>query len=212
MRVVDLTHPIRSGMPVFPGDEPVIVRRTQTVDRDGFAQTRLAMSTHSGTHLDLPAHLRDGTPTLDMVRPDCFVGQGIVIDLAGVTGIIPPAHIAPTLPSDRVDFILLHTGWDRHWNTARYYADFPTLSTESATLLGQYATKGVGLDTSSPDPVESHDLPAHQALFDNCLIIVENLCNLSSLLENTFIFSCLPLPIEQGEGCPVRAVGMVAEE
>ena len=36
MRVIDLTHTIESGMPVYPGTEPPILEPANTYDRDGF--------------------------------------------------------------------------------------------------------------------------------------------------------------------------------
>ena len=37
MRVVDLSHPVRTGMQVFPGDPHVRTRTAATVARDGSA-------------------------------------------------------------------------------------------------------------------------------------------------------------------------------
>jgi kynurenine formamidase len=41
------------------------------------------------------------------------------------------------------------------------------------------------------------------------MVIVENLRNLSALPETSFLFSCLPLRIDGGDGSPVRAVGLL---
>jgi len=209
MKVIDLSHVMRTGMPVYPGDEPVNVRRTHHIKKDGFAQTNFATTTHAGTHVDVAAHLYLDAPTLDWLGPDNFTGWGAVVDCTHLdTQWIEQPHLATLDQYEALDFVLLKTGWDQHWKSDSYYGNFPVLSRTAARYLGGLGLKGIGLDTPSPDPVDSRDLPAHQILLNHGLVIVENLTNLDELPESDFIFSCLPLRIMDGEACPVRAVGM----
>jgi len=210
MQTIDLSHMIHTAMPVFPGDEPANLRRTRHVNKDGFAQTAIFMSSHVGTHVDCAAHLFTDAPGLDWLGPDNFTGWAAVVDLTGLAAprIDQPglAHLADI---DGLDFVLLRTGWDRHWKTGQYYqGEFPTLTETAARFLGGLGLKGIGLDTPSPDPVKSVDLPAHHILFDHGLVIVENLTRLGELPPQDFVFSCLPLRLKDGEASPVRAVGM----
>ena len=212
MHVIDLTHIMQTGMPVYPGDSPVTVRRTHFINRDGFAQTSLTTNTHAGTHVDVAAHLYTDAPGLDWLGPDNFTGWGAVVDLTALTGpVIDQPHLAHLTQVEPLDFVLLRTGWDRHWKSERYFEGFPTLTETGCRFLGGLGLKGVGLDTPSPDPADSTDLPAHRVLLDHGLVIVENLCNLGELPQENFVFSCLPLRIRDGEACPVRAVGMTFE-
>ena len=57
MRVLDLTHTIAENMPVYPGTETPIFAGANTYEKDGFKETKLTMYTHTGTHMDPPAHL-----------------------------------------------------------------------------------------------------------------------------------------------------------
>lgn len=207
MHVVDLTHTMHTGMPVYPGDESVNVRRTHFVNRDGFALTNITTSSHAGTHVDIAAHFFADAPGLDWLGPDNFTGWGAVVDCTGIEGQqIDQIHLAQLAQVEALDFAIIQTGWDQHWKTERYYQDFPYLTETACRFLGGLELKGIGLDSPSPDPLGKAD--AHMALLDHGLVIVENLCNLSELPEEGFIFSCLPLRIKDGEGCPVRAVGM----
>ena len=209
MQTIDLSHTIRTGMPVYPGDESPTVRRTHFVKKHGFAQTSLTLSTHVGTHVDAAAHLFTEAPTLDRLGPDNFTGWGAVLDLTALTArTIGQPDLAPLAEIDDLDFALLRTGWDRHWDTDRYYQDFPYLTETAARFLAGLGLKGVGLDTPSPDPVDSHTLPAHQILFDHGQVIVENLTHLQALPEQSFVFCCLPLKVLDGEASPCRAVGI----
>ncbi|CCH49636.1 cyclase family protein [Pseudodesulfovibrio piezophilus] len=210
MRVIDLTHVMRTDMPVYPGDGPVLVHKTHIVDRDGFAQTHLATNTHAGTHIDIASHLYDDAPGLDWLGPDNFTGRGAVVECLACDGrLIEPADIAVPEGLGGVDFILIRTAWDRHWETEKYYGEYPVLSKTACRYLGGLELKGIGLDTPSPDSLGANSLVAHETLFAHGLVIVENLCNLEELPSEGFIFSCLPLRLRDTEASPVRAVGMV---
>ncbi|BCS88992.1 cyclase family protein [Pseudodesulfovibrio sediminis] len=209
MHAIDLSHVIHTGMPVFPGDDEPNVRRTHFVKKHGFAQTVLTMSTHAGTHVDTSGHLMVDAPGLDWLGPDNFTGWGAVVDLSGLgKKTMDQSDFTALADIDVLDFVLIRTGWDEYWKTDRYYGDFPVLSPTACRFLGGLGLKGIGLDTPSPDPVDSRDLPAHNALFNHGMVIVENLTNLAELPAEGFIFSCLPLRIMDGEGSPVRAVGL----
>lgn len=209
MHAIDLSHIMQTGMPVFPGDDPVNVRRVKFVNRDGYAMTSLSTGGHAGTHVDVAAHLYADAPGLDELGPDNFTGWGVVVDLTGLDSTyIDQSHLAQLGEMEVLDFVLLRTGWDRHWGTDQYYTGFPVLTETASRFLGGLQLKGVGLDTPSPDPVDSTEMRAHKALLDHGLVIVENLCNLEELPSDGFIFSCLPLRIRDADGCPVRAVGM----
>ncbi|WP_419785990.1 cyclase family protein [Pseudodesulfovibrio sp.] len=208
MHVIDLTHAIRTGMGVFPGDEPVNVRRDKFVARDGYAVTSLRMGTHTGTHLDLPAHLDADAPGLDWMGPDNFVGWGAVVDCTAVEGRpVDQADLVALSAMDGLEFALIRTGWESRWGTDVYFESYPVLSELACRYLGGLGLKGLGLDTPSPDK-NGLSLPCHRTLFAHDMVIVENLCNLAELPPQDFLFSCLPLRIADGEGCPVRAVGM----
>ena len=80
MRVIDLTHTIREGMPVYPGTEPPVLAAANSYEKDGFKETMLSMFSHTGTHVDPPAHLFAGRTTLDAFPPEQFIGRALVID------------------------------------------------------------------------------------------------------------------------------------
>ncbi|QGY39700.1 cyclase family protein [Pseudodesulfovibrio cashew] len=208
MRVIDLTHAMHTGMPVFPGDEPVNMRRTRFVSRDGYAVTGITATTHAGTHVDMPAHLFADGAGLDDFGPDRFVGQGTVVNCTGVER-IKAGSLAWLESVQDLDFVLLRTGWDQYWKTEHYFEGYPILEEEACRYLCGLGLKGVGLDTPSPDPLDGSGLPAHRMLMEHDLVIAENLCHLDLLPPEGFLFSCLPLRIREGDGSPVRAVGLI---
>lgn len=213
LRIVDLTHPIAPDMPVYPGTEPPVLRRANTVERDGFAETFVQMYSHTGTHVDAPAHMLAGAPTLDELGAGRFVGTACVIDVAGAAG----GEIGVEMLERHAglaagcDFVLFHTGWSRHWGEARYYSGFPVLDRDAARWLAGRGLKGIGLDAISVDPVGPGPFVNHLELFGGGLVLVENLTGLGPIVGRRFAFSCLPLALPNADGSPVRAVAMLED-
>jgi kynurenine formamidase len=209
--VVDLTHTIAPDMPVYPGTEPPALESANTVERNGFAETLVRMYSHTGTHIDAPAHMVAGAPSLDQFAADRYVGTACVIDVAapGRTDIGPDLLEAHAALVAGCDFVLLHTGWSRYWGDRRYFADFPVLSPAATRWLIARGLKGVGFDAISADPVGASPFSNHLAFFRAGMILVENLDGLEPLAGRRFLFSCLPLKFDAADGSPVRAVAML---
>ena len=207
MTLVDLTHVIRSGMPVYPGDPtpPRIVRESEH-GAGTHQSSALHTGCHAGTHIDLPLHFRPGEPSLEQWPPERFTGPAVVVDAPA--GEIPAA-VTDGVDLGAVDFLLLRTGWERRWGTDRYYAGWPYLSEALADRLAAAGLKGVGLGTPSIDPLDRDT--CHRRLAAAGLVNIENLARLDRLpAGETFRLWILPLPLAGAEASPVRAVAEVA--
>ncbi len=210
MFIIDLSHPLTPAMPVYPGTEPPTFTATATIERDGFREKRLVLQSHVGTHVDAPAHLLHDGATLDRMPLTSFAGRALVIDCTDLErGEIDEARLQPyrsELPDH--DFVLLHTGWSRHWGRPRYLEGFPVLNEAAARLLTGSGLRGIGVDALSVDPLDADDLPIHRLLLTAGLVIIENLTNLAALPQRSCLFHCFPLAIKDGDGSPVRAVAL----
>ena len=60
MKIIDLTKPIRSGMPVYPGDPVVKVESVYNLETDGYTVHRIEMSDQTGTHVETQYHMIPG--------------------------------------------------------------------------------------------------------------------------------------------------------
>lgn len=83
MSVLDLTHTISSEMPVYPGTEKPVLTTACTIETAGYRETLLHMYSHTGTHMDAPAHMIARGRTLDSYGVEKFVGPGFVLDCRG---------------------------------------------------------------------------------------------------------------------------------
>lgn len=198
-------------MPVFPGTPEAGVRLLAGIADQGFVERELRLTTHTGTHVDAPAHLLEKGSTLDTMDLTRFVGRGCVVDVRGAPGGEVRVEALAGRRDDivRSDFVLLRTGRAEFWDAGTYFETGPALSTGAVDWLRELDVSGVGLDAASPDPVDSTQFPAHRALLESGMVVIENLTNLEALPPTSFLFLCLPLPIRDGDGSPVRAVAVI---
>ena len=73
MKVLDLTHTIKENMPVYPGTEKPTTVAASSYETDGYKETKLSMFSHTGTHIDSPAHVYADKTPLDAFSADRFI-------------------------------------------------------------------------------------------------------------------------------------------
>lgn len=205
----DLSHPIRTGMQVYPGDPAVRLEAALTIERDGVAVAALACGTHTGTHLDAPSHTVTGGRGVDALTIEELCGEALVVqvrearprqclDLAALDG------LPPTLPP----IVLVATGWDKKFGGPAYL-DHPWLHADLVVDLQARGMRVLGVDTLSPDetprPGNDVEFAAHAAVLGADGIIVENLRGLTALPQRVRV-NLLPLPLAGADGSPIRAV------
>lgn len=215
MKLIDLTHMIAPDMPVYPGTLPPRFQSANTYEKDGFQETLLSFYTHTGTHMDPPAHLYPGGITLDQFPVDQFVGRAAVVECTGLKcGDRIPFSAVEALgeQAEQADFLLFHTGWDRWWGQPEYFGDYPVVDEAIVDYLIRSKKKGVGLDTIGIDPIADTNLTIHKRLFrDNPMVVIENLTNLEKIGGGLCTLFALPLRCENADGSPIRAVAVVEE-
>ncbi len=212
MKVIDLTHTISEDMPVYPGTEGPKLQPANSYEVDGFKETLITMYSHTGTHMDPPAHLFKGRTTLDQFPIDQFVGKALVIDCSDLKegDTIPFDRIEKVKEkADKANFILFRTGWDKYWGTDKYFGNYPYVEDAVVDYLIQSKKRGVGLDVIGIDPIAHESLPIHKKLFkNNEIVVIENLTNLDLIGDDLFTFCALPLKLVNGDGSPIRAIAI----
>ncbi|MBE6908598.1 MAG: cyclase family protein [Ruminococcaceae bacterium] len=210
MKVIDLTHAITPEMPVYPGTEPPRFEAANTYEKDGFKETRITMFTHTGTHMDPPAHLYAHRTTLDAFPPEQFIGKALVVDCRALAcgEAITMEHLRPYgEKADAADFLLFCLGWDKKWGSEDYFGDYPCIDDAVLDHILNGSYKGIGFDVIGLDPIADVNLTRHKRLFaEKDIVNIENLCRLEQCGPELFWFSCFPLKIENCDGSPIRAV------
>ena len=204
MRFIDLSHPISDGMTTYPSDPNVAIVREKEIYSDRSCLHRFTMGTHTGTHLDAPAHIISGGKTLDDFPLSSFTGKTVKVDLNSISEL--------DKVDEEVDGIIFDSSWYRRFNEPEIYfgSDRPEIP---IYFVKQTIAKGIkyfGCDLPSADASGSKDKLVHNALLGTDIIIYESLTNLDKLpLLKPFEFYGFPLPFKGLDGSPVRAVGVI---
>jgi kynurenine formamidase len=212
MKLIDLSHTISPEMPVYPGTEPPVFITECTIEDTGFLENKITLYSHTGTHIDAPAHLIKDAKTLNMLPITHFYGNAFLLNLAQTKNRTISIDDLYTHQKtiEAAEFLLIHTGWSRYWGSDKYFSDYPILSLEAADWLCGFGLKGIGFDTISADIEDTQDFPVHKAFLQQDTIIIENLTHLDKLPCDHVIFSCFPLKINEADGSPVRAVAIMS--
>ncbi len=216
-KIVDLSIPIRNGMPYYPGDPKPKITPKITVEQDGCQVMELQIGTHTGTHIDAPCHFLPGGSTVDQIPLEKCTGTALVIPLKGLEPYhaITPEDIEPYRPLlAKYQIVLFHTGWTAKFGTEEFFRH-PYLTTELAELFAASPIKAIGVDMLNVDRTNQDGslynadaCKVHDILLKKEIIIIENLTNLDQVdFEEPF---CIfyPLKIEGADGSPVRAAAI----
>ena len=207
--IIDLSLPLKPGMPVYPGDPATGFDPVLTHDRDRFSVHAITMSSHAGTHIDAPYHADPSGRTVDdaSVLAAC-VGPARVVMVPGrENDDIMPDDLGAMLDDLRAgERLLIATGWSSRYGAADYFRHHPRISLALAGMLAARRLALVGMDIPSVHTTESERV--HHTLLAAGIVLVENLVNLELLPEQVF-FAAAPLRLAGLDGSPVRAFGWV---
>lgn len=125
--LIDLSHTIENGLITYKGlPAPVICdflsradSKKQYDEGTSFQIGKIEMVTNTGTYLDCPFHGFENGKDLSEVGLGSFTDlDGIVISVPfSKTLEITEEHLSPFQFANRA--VLIHAGWDKHWNTEK---------------------------------------------------------------------------------------------
>lgn len=215
-RLVDLSHPVVSGMVTVPGlAAPEITDHlTHAQSRPKYAPgtefhfARVTLLGNTGTYLDAPLHRYEGGTDLAGLPLTSFADlDGLVVRAEGATE-IGVERLAGLDVRGRA--VLVHTGFSRHWGTEAYLAGgHPYLTAEAAAFLVEGGAALLGIDSQNVDTMAGGERPVHSALLGAGIPIVEHMTGLAGLPDAGFRLHAAP-PALAGVGTfTVRAYAVV---
>lgn len=201
---IDLSHNIVNNMPVYPGDSDVKLYRNKCLDKDGYTVFNLEIGMHAGTHIDTPMHLMDRNTLINEIALDRFIGRGCLLDVRKENVINYKPEYEDIVNEN--DIVILFTNYSEYYGSKEYYTNHPVISKELAEFFIEKKIKMLGIDMPSPD---RYPFEIHKKMFENNILIMENLTNLEELLKvDNFEIIAFPLKIE-AEASIVRAVARI---
>ncbi len=201
--VYDVTVPLAPGLPVYPGDPPFEIEPVQRLGSAPFSLSRMSLATHTGTHVDAPAHFLPGGATIDSLPLEILIGKARVVEILARER-IERTDLEPQDLRDDLR-ILLKTRMSGQMLKPGFQEDHLYLSGDAAAYLAQAGLKLVGFDYLSVDRYGAPDYPAHHALLEAGVVIVEAL-DLSEVEPGEYDMTCLPLRVAGGDGAPARVI------
>jgi kynurenine formamidase len=217
-RLVDLSHPIESGMTTYPGlPGPVVsdflsreASRPRYASGATFQIARIEIVANTGTYVDAPFHrFAEGSDVGSLPLARVADLEGIVVE-AGSDRAVEPQRFERLAISGKA--VLIRTGWDIHWRTPRYGEGHPFVTRAAAEALAAAGPALVGIDSVNIDDMADGSRPAHTLLLSGGIAIVEHLCNLAALPPSGFRFSAAPAPFRGIGTFPVRAYAVIEED
>jgi len=205
-RIIDITVPLQSDMPTWPGSLGIQLTRTMRLEAgDSSNVSRLDCDVHMGTHVDAPRHLLESGSTVEQLPLDIMVGPSFVAYLPKVANITSSDLANLNLPFG-TKRLLLRTRNSEQWaaETTKFKKDYVALTDKAAQWVVDQKISLIGVDYLSVQRYEDNTL-THQILLEAGIVILEGL-NLADVAPGTYELICLPLKLVDAEGAPARAV------
>jgi arylformamidase len=207
MRILDISVPVSSELPVWPGDPRVVLEQFRAISKGNTStDSRLACSVHSGTHVDAPAHFIENGPTVEQLELDVLIGKASVVELLNADIITPESLEAQTIPAE-TRRLLFKTKNSALWSDPghQFNPDFVALTSAAADWIVRKGIRLVGIDYLSVQIFKDKEPLTHRILLEAGVVILEGI-NLQNVRPGIYQLICLPMKLDGIEGAPARAV------
>lgn len=213
LKFFELSHTIEHGMITYQGlPGPKISEHwsrefsKQHYRGDtSFQIGKLEMVSNTGTYIDSPFHRYENGDDLSNLNLTSLANlEGIVVRSDYQTGraINQEKFLGFNLEGKAV---LINTNWDKFWGTEQYFSDHPFITRDAAEYIARSGATLVGIDSLNIDDTEDGYRPAHSVLLGENIPIVEHMCRLKFLPEDSFRFFAVPVKVKLMGSFPVRA-------
>lgn len=213
-RFYDLSLPISGRLPVWPGDPPVRVILSSSLDRGDPANvSRLDLGSHTGTHIDAPLHFEAGGAPVDRLPLAVLIGPARLVSL-DVDEKITRADLEG-VDLRGVSRLLFKTKNCLQWKSsiaeaasgsrAAFHENYIYLSEDAAEYLVDRGIRLVGVDYLSVESFHNKSFSTHHCLLRAGVVILEGL-NPSDVPPGDYELIALPLRLEGGDGAPARVI------
>lgn len=202
--ILDISLPLGPQTVIFPKDPP-FERTVVSSPNSPWEVSRLCMGSHTGTHLDVPAHFFPEKARLDDFAAGRFILPAHVVHVPGVNSV--QAHHLKDIETAPGEALLFRTrnSDDGLLTGDGFTTDYAFISQEAAEACVARELALVGLDWFTVDQWGNAAAPAHTLLLGAGIMLLEA-AKLSAVPAGRYTLICLPLRIVGGEGSPVRAV------
>jgi len=206
-KIYDVSLTITPQLPVWPKDPQVILERVHKIEEGANANvSRVAMSVHTGTHVDAPYHFLPGGKTIEELPLDVLVGSVQVVELPDSVSMISKKDLEEAGIKPDTTRLLVKTRNSRYWaeKEADFQPNFVGIDLSGSEWLVQKGIRLLGIDYLSVAPYK-RSRPTHEALLKANMVILEGV-NLTDVPAGEYLLVCLPLKLGGSDGAPARVI------
>ena len=201
MSLIDVTVPIRDGMPVYDRNPGVHLERASSIAAgDAVNISRLDLGVHTGTHVDAPVHFIEGGEGAETIDPVILIGEAHVVDATALHEDIDAEALATLDLPPRAERLIFKTPNSELWNRDSFTRDFIRFVESGARLLVEAGVRLVAIDYLSIG-----DEAAHHVFLGNGVVPLEGL-DLRHVEPGPCRLYCLPLKLVGSDGAPARVL------
>jgi arylformamidase len=201
MEIIDVTVPVREGMPIYEGNPGVRLTLVQAIEDGSPANlSELALGVHTGTHVDAPVHFIEGGDGAETLPLEVMIGPAHVVDATSLEGQIDAESLSRLDLPKNAERLILKTRNSELWARSEFTRDFIRLTDDGARMLIGRGVRLVALDYLSIG-----DRDAHRVLLGSGIVALEGL-DLHEVEPGPYELVCLPLRLVGADGAPARVV------
>mgnify|MGYP000893341258 CR=1 FL=1 len=207
MKIFDATLSIHEGMPVWPGDDPVVLQRRTKIEEGAHANVSfMSLGAHTGTHVDAPFHFLKNGSKVDALPLDVLVGPVQVVEVPESVQVINKEVIDNLKVEKETRRLLFKTRNSQYWDLTDevFQTGFIGIDESGALELAKMGIKLVGIDYLSIAPYKQSK-PTHDALLESGMVIIEGL-DLRKVGAGFYNIYCLPMKLHGADGAPARVI------
>jgi kynurenine formamidase len=226
-RAVNLSHTIEPGIPLWPGDPPVVFHDEASIKKEGYYLRSFSMGEHSATHMNAASSFFEKGKSVDAYGVGELILPAVVIDARKKCSLNPDYQLTVKDIKDweklngeirAGSLVIFFTGWKDKWDDSAKFlgADaagtlhFPGFGTDAARyLMDKRKASGLGIDTHGVDPASDSAFSVNMLVFEKDGIVLECLANLDKLppVGATLIIGALKL--KGGSGSPIAVTALI---
>lgn len=224
--VMDMTHVLGPGFPLFPNSHPFEVEQVVFHEKDGYYGNVITYWEHSGTHMDAPIHFAPNGLFVDQIPAQSLIVPAVVINIGERAKGNPDTQVTPDdirawerrygrVPNNAA--VLMASGWGARAGSVEAFRNsdssgtmhFPAFGKDAVDfLLTERSIAGIGVDTLSLDFGASTDFAVHYTVLPANRWGMENLANLEAIPPSGATLFVGAPKIASGSGGPSRVMAV----
>ena len=202
-KIWDISPPLQTGTPVFPGDTAYQQHWSATLGPGCPVNvSAITLSPHAGAHADAPLHYDPAGAAAGALDLTPYLGACRAIHAIGCGPLVEWRHIEHAL-KDLPARVLVRVY--QYMPQTQFDPNLPAFAPDTIARLADLGVLLIGTDSASIDPANSKTLDSHQVIRQRNLRVLENLL-LDDVPEGDYELIALPLKLMTADASPVRAI------